>query len=887
MNNTWKRLSCLILALCLLILPVYAVEDDTTTDLTSESSSAPADETAADLTDVSDGSTDSVPETTTETSEAASSSTPEEVTPTETPVPETSDSESTESEASEASPAPVEPDDTASSDIEDETSEVSSVNDTPVALSNSTALTASARLSEDVKSSGPVTLRAADGTETFYNTLYEAVEAAEDGATILLNEDIEMGFFELNGKRTVPTMEVEGKSITLDGQDHTVTAKNEAFSMIVVRPTGTITVQNITLDGSSASNRVYSNIINVEGGTAYIEEGAILENNATNAVGIGTNVPGGTVTMNGGEIRNNVVTTGGTDTGAAVTVLTGSTFIMNGGSIHDNESSTGASGIMVNRGGKAILNIGTIESNATTKDSMGSAIHIKGGDVTINDATILNNKGNGYGSIYVTNHSSFDRKWDGVLTINGGTISDSTAIYLWSKGNIEGTAAYVRFSGSPTVIGKLYPIANGFSNLDFKPIEVTGAFTPTQPVTLDSAYDYIIRQTMVQYANGVEADSTQFIAPDEDYGYQKDAENNLLYTEQKRRVIFMDGENALDDLSYWEFVEDTIDDPEYTKPGYTLDGWYTDKDLQTEWNLETDTIPREDGEFYLYAKWSVIPAEKPVLPAETEVDLACNDADGTTLTPDIQEQDGHTYTYAWTDADGNSLGTDKTLTVPSPANGEEAVYTLTVTATRTDNGETAQASGDFVVVRAAHDYKAEWTYDENQHWHACTVCGEKKDEAAHTFEWVIDKQPTETEAGSKHEECTVCGYAKAAVEIPATGTTTPAPTVSPAPTSSPDATTTPAPTAPPVPTSSPDATTTPAPTASPDATTTPAPTGTPGATGTTGPAATPAPTAEPESGNGPKTGDPGVSALWFALPAVSGLALAGTVMATRRKKTGR
>ena len=180
----------------------------------------------------------------------------------------------------------------------------------------------------------------------------------------------------------------------------------------------------------------------------------------------------------------------------------------------------------------------------------------------------------------------------------------------------------------------------------------------------------------------------------------------------------------------------------------------------------------------------------------------------------------------------------------------------------------------------------DWHSDDSNHWNTC-ACGAKLNEAAHTFEWVIDKQPTETEAGSKHEECTVCGYAKAAVEIPATGTTTPAPTVSPAPTSSPDTTTTPAPTASPAPTSSPDATTTPAPTASPDATTTPAPTGTPGATGTTGPAATPAPTAEPESGNGPKTGDPGVSALWSALPAVSGLALAGTVMATRRKKTGR
>ena len=192
-----------------------------------------------------------------------------------------------------------------------------------------------------------------------------------------------------------------------------------------------------------------------------------------------------------------------------------------------------------------------------------------------------------------------------------------------------------------------------------------------------------------------------------------------------------------------------------------------------------------------------------------------------------------------------------------------------------------------LILRAEHTPdNTGWHSDDNNHWNTC-ACGAKLNEAAHTFEWVTDKQPTETEAGSKHEECTVCGYAKAAVEIPATGTTTPAPTVSPAPTSSPDATTTPAPTVSPAPTSSPDATTTPAPTASPDATTTPAPTGTPGATGTTGPAATPAPTAEPESGNGPKTGDPGVSALWFALPAVSGLALAGTVMATRRKKTGR
>ena len=50
---------------------------------------------------------------------------------------------------------------------------------------------------------------------------------------------------------------------------------------------------------------------------------------------------------------------------------------------------------------------------------------------------------------------------------------------------------------------------------------------------------------------------------------------------------------------------------------------------------------------------------------------------------------------------------------------------------------------------------------------------------------MIDKAATETEAGSRHEECTVCGYAKAAETIPATGTETPAPS-EPAPSGSPD-----------------------------------------------------------------------------------------------------
>ena len=67
-----------------------------------------------------------------------------------------------------------------------------------------------------------------------------------------------------------------------------------------------------------------------------------------------------------------------------------------------------------------------------------------------------------------------------------------------------------------------------------------------------------------------------------------------------------------------------------------------------------------------------------------------------------------------------------------------------------------------------HSYGTAWKYDGTNHWHEC-ACGDKADNAAHTFKWVIDKEATATEKGAKHEECTVCGYKKAAVEIPATG----------------------------------------------------------------------------------------------------------------------
>lgn len=70
----------------------------------------------------------------------------------------------------------------------------------------------------------------------------------------------------------------------------------------------------------------------------------------------------------------------------------------------------------------------------------------------------------------------------------------------------------------------------------------------------------------------------------------------------------------------------------------------------------------------------------------------------------------------------------------------------------------------------------EWKNDAANHWKLCSECGEKVNEAAHTFNTgVITTPATETTTGVKTYTCTVCKYTKTET-IPATGVTpSPAP----------------------------------------------------------------------------------------------------------------
>lgn len=116
-----------------------------------------------------------------------------------------------------------------------------------------------------------------------------------------------------------------------------------------------------------------------------------------------------------------------------------------------------------------------------------------------------------------------------------------------------------------------------------------------------------------------------------------------------------------------------------------------------------------------------------------------------------------------------------------------------------------------------------WHSDENNHWNKCE-CGEVIHSAPHSFVWITDKEATTTEKGSKHEECSACGYTKAAVEIPIIESTAPTEPENPDTPSKPD-----------------------------------------------------------ENTNAPQTGDRSGLAIWITLLAPSGIGLAGTIVFGKKR----
>ena len=79
-----------------------------------------------------------------------------------------------------------------------------------------------------------------------------------------------------------------------------------------------------------------------------------------------------------------------------------------------------------------------------------------------------------------------------------------------------------------------------------------------------------------------------------------------------------------------------------------------------------------------------------------------------------------------------------------------------------------------VILTANGHTPSDWKFDADNHWKECTVvgCGViiEDSKAAHTAsDWITDTEATATTDGTKHKECTECGYVMETGTIPATG----------------------------------------------------------------------------------------------------------------------
>ena len=236
-----------------------------------------------------------------------------------------------------------------------------------------------------------------------------------------------------------------------------------------------------------------------------------------------------------------------------------------------------------------------------------------------------------------------------------------------------------------------------------------------------------------------------------------------------------------------------------TKNEYLFAGWYLE-DMQYAFDTTVTT------DITLKAHWTPTSASTAITAATIQdVNFNYQPGDAPRATAAVAAADQGKYRIAdewWQELNENDVpvaiwhsddGIYSTLpTITAFESGKKYVYSVlllpergydfgrevaatvngsTVTAVPGTDGYLSLPNVKTITPTAAshtHSYGTAWKCDGTNHWHEC-ACGDKADTAAHTFKWVTDKEATATEKGSKHEECTVCGYKKAAAEIPATG----------------------------------------------------------------------------------------------------------------------
>jgi len=622
------------------------------------------------------------------------------------------------------------------------------------------------------------------------------------------------------------------RTVTLDLNGHTLSCSSENTGIIWVRKNGNLAIKDSGTGGKIDGQEKNCGIF-IKGGVLTLESGSIVNcyekiideySGDGAAVDLETN---GQFIMNGGAIED----CRAGDDGGAIDIGSGCTFIMNGGAIKNCKATKNGGAVIVKDKAKFEMNDGLIEGcSVTTTDGTGGGVYIanvgrfvmSGG--TIKDCTRYFSDYYGY----IGNGVAGETFSKAEIILKGGTFDncgtfgctiDTHTVTFDSDGGSDVDQQEIC---NTSAIKPSDPKKDGYDfagwylgdtqyTFDTKittDITLKAHWTPTSASTAITAAT--IQDVNFNYQPGDAPRATAAVAAADQGKYRIADEYWQELNENDVAVAVWHSDDGaystLPTITAFEsgkkYVYSVLLMPER--------GYDFSREVAATVNGSTVTaVPGTDGYLSLPNVKTMIPTESDNPAAIdlieiNDVTVSFKNGDKPVFTGSVSENAAYAFRCEWwsLDSDTGILSTepewggdiyknkitafeagkayhygvyvtaytadispDATLKI----NGQEVNYTRIG-----DDGDTQSfwVETELTMIPTAashtHSYGTAWKCDGTNHWHEC-ACGDTADTAAHTFKWVTDKEATATEKGSKHEECTVCGYKKAAVEIPATG----------------------------------------------------------------------------------------------------------------------
>lgn len=561
------------------------------------------------------------------------------------------------------------------------------------------------------------------------------------------------------------------------------------------------------INGNICANRGGGVVLSNNGGNhnATMYEGAEICNNKAEQTGGGAMISKGVFTMNGGTISGNISGTnsakGAADrVGGGVFVRRGGQFIMNGGAIENNATTAFGGGVCFDAsdyGGtvpKIELNAGTIRNNRM-QVTVGDEYQITGG--ISNDLAVT---GKDYGKcdryLYISREAAVGDKavyfQTGSKTVTPDDSSLDIRLGNTSAANVAALTGASKSMGWNDPLTTLWVQRDGAAELTIGGLTVNDLPVYVLSLPVDET-GKVLDASEVQVYEAQKTDTGDIIditLPDvSGNGYAV----AIVQPSQNHGTLVINGPETIErnktGADYPVTYTVTYDMSESMESIIEQSGGEAEYVLTIDQDVRLTGNPGSFNGESIQVTYSLPHSEFKVgdfLLASAKLRITVGQLDyiipsNVTKTQKIEttyslttQVNGGNGTISASKA-GLAAGSHETI-VFTPDSGYE-IDTVTVNGVKAEvlsnTLEVIMDADKTVIVTYksiphTHSYGADWKSDADNHWHECP-CGDRKDTAAHSFKWVIDKEATATARGSKHEECTVCGYKKAAVEIPATG----------------------------------------------------------------------------------------------------------------------